>query len=382
MSRDPASTAYQLDVEDAITSAVRAVEGEVVGVMVDRLASLSPEDALSDALANSPADIMRMEAALERGAESVSNAAEALMDDMAAANLEWAEPMLAATGVALSVEPLAEIADEGRRAVREAVEARMSTSAIGLGTKRGVLPLREAYAAIVSSAVTDMALGAATGDKAVSYAVTEALKYLCADDVKVVYASGATRDLTSAVRTNVMGTFRKTMHDARWEMGRQFGADGVEVSAHGVCAPDHLPYQGRQMSLERYEAVNAALSRPLVDGANCRHMAFPILLGVSEPAYDQGYLDMLKEESVREVTFTGLSGNPLTMTRYEATQYQRRVETLIRRERMTGQMLERCGMDSTESKRRMRELQKRYRAVSKEAELVTRPELTKVKTPL
>ena len=67
MSRDPASTAFQLDAEDALTAATRAVETEVVAVMVDRLALMSPEDSLSDALSNAPADLMRIEGALERG---------------------------------------------------------------------------------------------------------------------------------------------------------------------------------------------------------------------------------------------------------------------------------------------------------------------------
>lgn len=383
MSRsDPASTEYQREVEAALDAATRSVEAQVIGVVADRLASLSPEDSLADALSNAPADVMRMEAALETGAVSVCNATEALMDDMAAANLEWAAPMAAAAGATIASEPLAEILAGGKAQAVEAVRARLSTSAIGLSTKRGVLPLREAYAAIVSAAAADMAIGAASGQKAVEYAVTEALGYLCDDGVKVVYASGATRDVTSAVRTNVMGAFRKTMHDARWEMGRQFGADGVEVSAHGVCAPDHLPHQGRQMTLDRYEAVNASLERPLVDGANCRHTAFPILLGVSKPAYDAEYLDRLQEESVREVTVTGLSGRPLTMTRYEATQYQRKLETAIRKERMKAQTLDRLGFDASEPKARVKELQACYRTVSKQAELVTRPELSKVKTGL
>ncbi|MBR3690276.1 MAG: hypothetical protein IKL97_04165, partial [Eggerthellaceae bacterium] len=78
---------------------------------------------------------------------------------------------------------------------------------------------------------------------------------------------------------------------------------------------------------------------------------------------------------------TGLSGDPLTMTRYEATQYQRKLETMIRKERMNGAMLERAGIDPSESKARVRALQARYRAVSKEADLVTRGELTRVRIP-
>ena len=370
MSRDPAATDFQLDAEDALTAATRAVETEVVAIMVDRLAALSPEDSLADALSNAPADLMRMDHALERGADGVSAAAEALMDDMGAANEEWAAPFFEAAGMAYAAEPVAEI-----------MRARLDTSAVGLVTHDGVLPMREAYTALVSRAAADMVLGSASGQDAVSYAVRKALTYLCDNGVRVMYASGATRDVSAAVRTAVMGTYRKTMHDARWEMGRQFGADGVEVSAHGVCAPDHLPHQGRQFSLEDYKALNEALERPLVDGANCGHVASPILLGVSKPAYDEAYLDSLVETSQREVTITGLSGDPLTMTRYEATQYQRKLETMIRKERMKGAMLERAGIDPSESKARVRALQARYRTVSKEADLVTRGELTRVRIP-
>lgn len=381
MSRDPASTDFQLDAEDALSAATRAVETEVVGVVVDRLAAISPEDSLSDALSNAPADLMRIERAVERGADGVSAAAEAMMDDMGAANEEWAAPFFEAAGTAYAAEPVAEIMAAGKREAVDLVRARLDTSAVGLVTHDGVLPMREAYTAIVSRAAADMVLGSASGQDAVSYAVRNALRYLCGSGVRVMYESGATRDVTAAVRTAVMGTYRRTMHDARWEMGAQFGADGVEVSAHGLCAPDHLPHQGRQFSLRRYEEINASLERPLVDGANCRHIAFPVLLGESKPAYDEEYLDSLVETSQREVTITGLSGEPLTMTRYEATQYQRKLETMIRKERMTAAMLERAGLDPAESKARVRALQARYRAVSKEADLITRGELTRVRIP-
>ena len=34
------------------------------------------------------------------------------------------------------------------------------------------------------------------------------------------------------------------------------GCDGWEISAHGGCAPDHEPIQGRQYSDEEYERIN------------------------------------------------------------------------------------------------------------------------------
>ena len=39
--------------------------------------------------------------------------------------------------------------------------------------------------------------------------------------------------------------------------GEQFGADGVEIDAHMLCAEDHLPYQGGQYSNEEFEQFGA-----------------------------------------------------------------------------------------------------------------------------
>lgn len=378
---DPASNAFQDRAEDALSAATRAVEAELASIVAHRVASMPPEAPLVDALTHEAEDLARMERTVEKGAYDVSAASEALVGSMAEANEEWAAPMFEAAGVAYNPAPVAAILSRGGYEAAAAVRARLSTSAIGLATDAGVLPMRDAYMAIVSRAATDMAIGAASGADATSYAVSRLLERLCGNGVRVMYASGATRDLTSAVRASVMATFRKTMHDARWEMGAQFGADGVEVSAHGTCAPDHLPYQGRQMGVAEYNAANASLKRPLVDGANCRHIAFPVLLGVSKPAYSEAELDAMREGSEREVTVTGLSGDPLTMTRYEATQYQRKLETMVRKEKLMAAILEKEGLDPSEHRARARALTARYRAVSDEAELVTRGELMRVRLP-
>ncbi|MBR3690400.1 MAG: hypothetical protein IKL97_04805, partial [Eggerthellaceae bacterium] len=124
-----------------MTAATRAVETEVVAIMVDRLAALSPEDSLADALSNAPADLMRMERAIERGADGVSAAAEALMDDMGAANEEWAAPFFEAAGMVYAAEPVAEIMAAGKKEAVDLVRARLDTSAVGLVTHDGVLPM-------------------------------------------------------------------------------------------------------------------------------------------------------------------------------------------------------------------------------------------------
>ncbi|MEA4812261.1 MAG: phage minor capsid protein [Anaerolineaceae bacterium] len=102
------------------------------------------------------------------------------------------------------------------------------------------------------------------------------------------------------------------------------GADGVELSAHGGCAPDHLPYQGRQFSKRQFEKLQGELERPIGE-YNCRHIAFPILLGISRPAHTEKELNRLEEMSTRRQEFDGKE-----YTQYEATQLQRKLETAMR----------------------------------------------------
>ena len=146
---------------------------------------------------------------------------------------------------------------------------------------------------------------------------------------KVRYASGLTRRLDTAARQNVLDGFRALMQRTRDETGKAFGADGVEISAHMLCAEDHLPYQGRQFSLEEFERLNQTLRRPIAKGIwNCSHVAEPIVLGISEPAYTEEELAEYRSSSLEQVTIDGK-----TKSRYQWTQEQRRIETAIRREK-------------------------------------------------
>ena len=84
------------------------------------------------------------------------------------------------------------------------------------------------------------------------------------------------------------------------------GPDGVEISAHMLCAEDHLPYQGRQFSLEEFERLNQTLRRPIAKGIwNCSHVAEPIVLGISEPAYTEEELAEYRRSSLEQVTIDG-----------------------------------------------------------------------------
>lgn len=230
-----------------------------------------------------------------------------------------------------------------------------------------------AYQRLVDRAVSAVQLGTESYQSAIrSVLRSTAWDGLCVVDGtrKVRYASGLTRRLDTAARQNVLDGFRALMQRTRDEAGKAFGADGVEISAHMLCAEDHLPYQGRQFSLEEFERLNQTLRRPIAKGIwNCSHVAEPIVLGISEPAYTEEELAEYRRSSLEQVTIDGK-----TRSRYQWTQEQRRIETAIRREKDVAIAAKAAGDNvlRRQCQQRINDLRKRYDRISKDAGLEVR----------
>ena len=144
---------------------------------------------------------------------------------------------------------------------------------------------------------------------------------------KVGYSSGYNRRIDSSVRQNVLTGVRKVNITTQKKVGRQFGADGVEISAHSPCAEDHLSIQGKQFSNAEFKKLNASLERPIGE-YNCRHFVFSIVLGVNQPSYSNKMLNQMNRESQSVIEYESKN-----YTAYEATQVQRKLETAIRKEK-------------------------------------------------
>lgn len=156
-------------------------------------------------------------------------------------------------------------------------------------------------------------------------AIRSAMKQAAQDGLRVQYPnSGLTRRLDTAVRQNVLDGVRALNHDILQQIGNELGADGVEISAHALCAEDHLPYQGRQYSQKEFDRIQDMLRRPF-GMWNCKHTIMPIILGVSEPAYTEEELEDYRRNSSEVIEIDGVS-----KTRYEWSQQQRRIETAVR----------------------------------------------------
>lgn len=194
------------------------------------------------------------------------------------------------------------------------------------------------------------------------------------EGLRITYASGLTRRLDSAVRMNVLDGVREVNNGIREQVGKEFGADGVEVTAHALCAADHIDIQGRQFSKKEFERVNNSLKRR-ISTCNCKHATFPIILGISKPAYDNEELAQYKANSEQKININGKE-----MTKYEATQLQRKVETEIRKSKDKAIFAENLGDDELlqQAKSRVQALKEHYNNISIQAGLAPKMDRTYV----
>lgn len=223
-------------------------------------------------------------------------------------------------------------------------------------------------------AVDDAITAAQSGAASYTTAIESALREVASDGLRVRYPSGATRRVDTALRQNVLDGVRQINQRVANAVGTEFAADGVEISAHMDCAPDHLDVQGRQYTNEEYAALNATLERP-IGWYNCKHFAFPIVLGISPASRDEEELAELREQSAKEITIDGT-----TKTRYDWTQEQRRIETAVRYQKDAATVARAAGADDMARKAdtNIAALRKEYYRISKVAQIPTQYDRMKV----
>lgn len=224
----------------------------------------------------------------------------------------------------------------------------------------------EPYKDAVDAAISAVQSGVSDYSSAIRNVIREAGK----DGLKVKYPSGVVRRLDTAVRQNVLDGVRSLNNDILQQLGNEYGADGIELSAHALCAADHLPYQGKQFSTEDFEDLQNTLDRPFGQW-NCRHTMFPIILGVSKPVHTPEELAAYARNSQELIEIDGRA-----KTRYEWTQEQRRIETAIRQQKDVANLAKACGDDilRREAQANINALQDRYAQISKAAGLAEQPQ--------
>lgn len=169
----------------------------------------------------------------------------------------------------------------------------------------------------------DMAhMKVATGVTDYNTALRQACRVLAESGLRTVYyTSGRSDRIEVAVRRALMTSVSQVVQRISEQNAEQFDANGWEISAHAGARPSHAVYQGRQFPNSQYDTI----VRPLIEDYNCRHSAFPIIMGVSTPMYTE---EELKNIDPPPFTYKGK-----TYTAYQAQQQMRKMERAMRKQK-------------------------------------------------
>ena len=190
------------------------------------------------------------------------------------------------------------------------------------------LDIKKAYNEVIDRCV----LAVATGQTNYQKAMYDTIKQLSNSGVKKIFYDNEgkrayARRLDSSVRMNILDGVRQVNIGIQEQVGKEFGADGVEVSHHVNCAPDHIHIDGQQFSKKKFEKINNNLTRP-VASMNCRHFVFSIVLGVSSPLYTKKQLEEDRKNNEKGFEYEGKH-----YTLYEGEQLQRKIELAVRQQK-------------------------------------------------
>lgn len=186
--------------------------------------------------------------------------------------------------------------------------------------------LKKTYNDLIDEAVFNVT----TGTTDYQSAMRGVMKQLADSGVKiheekVGYKSGYNVRIDSAVRQNILDGIRKINVNIQEQVGKEFGANAIELSLTFPCADDHAPYEGKIYTHKEFENIQSSLERPFFQW-NCRHFGFQVVKGISQPQYTQKYLDQKHAQEREEFYFEGKKINQV-----EANDLMRKIETSIRR---------------------------------------------------
>lgn len=329
---------------------------------------------LKNAIEYAAGDMRAIEREIARISQKNIQEIDALFEQAAAENISFANTFFAARNMA-PLKTYAQIAalDSLVRAVKaqamDGFKNISNTHMIGFKDGKTFKPLREAYIQAIDRAIYFVQ----TGTVDYNTAIRETVRKMARSGLRVTFESGYSRRLDSQARMNILEGVRRLNGEMMKETGRRFGADGVEISAHALCAPDHIDIQGRQYRQAEWDRKNGGLQRP-IGTLNCHHFATPIIYGVSRPVYSREELAEINRLSTEKVEWKGRE-----MTRYEASQWQRRQETRIRYAKDEKNALKAAGdeLGAREAGKKAAKYQKEYKAFCDKTGLTPRYERTR-----
>lgn len=169
-------------------------------------------------------------------------------------------------------------------------------------------------------------LEVSTGVKSYSQSIIDTISELSKKSTKVKYPSGYETSIENAVRMNIITSVNQACGKLQEMRADELGWDLMEITAHAGARPSHAEWQGQVVSRSgqagylnlsdiEYGEVTG------FKGVNCRHDWMPFHEG-STRTYTDNELEDLKNETVMY--------NNKKISKYEASQIQRKMERIIR----------------------------------------------------
>ena len=168
-----------------------------------------------------------------------------------------------------------------------------------------------------------------TGVKSYTQSIIDKVKDLSSQGAIITYPSGRNMSLESAVRMNIITGVNQTCGKLQELRADELGWDLMELTAHSGARPSHASWQGKIVSrsgkkgyLSLHDIGYGTATG--FKGVNCRHDWYPYYKG-SARTYTQKQLDAWENE---KVIYNGQK-----ISKYNATQVQRKMERQIRQDK-------------------------------------------------
>ncbi len=357
---------------DEAVNVAEEINIEIARVIAERIKTigeLSPSDVkkLTNSLQYLGADFGKITKLIAKYCEKGQMAVVSALEAAADGNDEFADVFYSARGIAAHTR----YNDDYLRTLVEAMTRQTAAEFTNLSQTLAykindkTISLRQMYTRTIDKAIYEVQSGT------VDYhtAMRKTVKQLSGSMRILKWESGHTRRLDSHIRQNLVDGIKQLQTQMLDYHAERFGSDGVEISAHAISAPDHVAVQGRQFSNDEFYKMQNDLSFKDVNGNeykgfarpigqwNCRHIEFPIIIGISEPVHTEEQLKEFAENSKRK---------------YDLTQQQRAMETKLRQlkaERLTAS----AAGDELEAKRIQRKINEQqtiYRRFSEKHNLL------------
>ena len=179
------------------------------------------------------------------------------------------------------------------------------------------------------NAISSAYMYTSIGVKSYTQAILDEIKNISKQGAMIQYPSGARRSIESAVRMNLITSINQNCGKLQELRANELGWDLMELTAHSGARPEHANWQGKIVSLSGQRGY---LSKKDIGygtatgfkGVNCRHDWYPYYKGSSR-TYSE---EQLRKWQNEKVTYNGQK-----ISKYDATQIQRKMERQIRQDK-------------------------------------------------